>query len=334
MGRGKSISEFERGQVKAYKAAGLSIREIAGKLKRSKNLVADCLSRGTDIAPKVSTGRKKKLMERDERNVVRHGSNRVISSSKIKSELNLPVSSRTIRRTLAASPHLDYRKMKRKPKVTPLHAEERRAFAHVHHTWTDKWHRVIFSDEKRFNLDGPDGWSYYWHDLRKDELVFSKRQQGGGSVMIWFGFSWDRATPVVFIEENLNATRYKNILSTHLAPLVDSIEEIYDAEAIFQQDNARAHTAHATQDWLDSKGITVLEWPANSPDLNPTENVFGALARRVYAGSRQFGTVAALKEAILEAWADIDFDELEPYIDSMPDRMEAVIASHGKPTRF
>jgi len=52
--------------------------------------------------------------------------------------------------------------------------------------------------------------------------------------------------------------------------------------------------------------------PANSPDLNPTEDVFGALVRRVYAGNRQFGTVAALKEAIVEAWADIDFDELEP----------------------
>ncbi len=334
MGRGKTITEFERGQVKAFKAAGLSIRQIAGKIHRSINCVSQCVQRGPDAAPKVSSGRKKKLSERDERNIVRHASNKVISARQITSELQLDVHPRTVSRTLASFPHLDYRKMKREPKITPAHAAGRRAFAHDHHTWTNQWHRVIFSDEKRFNLDGPDGWAYYWHDLRKDELVFSKRQQGGGSIMIWLAFSWDRATPVVFVEENITATRYKNILSTYLTPMVDALDEFYDAGAIFQQDNARAHTAHATLDWLDGKGITVLDWPANSPDLNPTENVFGALARRVYAGNSQFGTVAALKEAIVEAWADIDFDELEPYIDSMPDRMEAVIASQGKPTRF
>jgi hypothetical protein len=163
---------------------------------------------------------------------------------------------------------------------------------------------------------------------------FSRRDNRGGSIMIWLAFSWDRATPVVFVEDSITASRYKIIFSAYLTPMVHALDEFYDAGAIFQQDNARAHTAHATLDWLDGKGITVLDWPANSPDLNPTENVFDALARRVYAGNRQFGTVAALKEAIVEAWADIDFDELEPYIDSMPDRMEAVIASQGKPTRF
>ena len=37
---------------------------------------------------------------------------------------------------------------------------------------------------KKFNLDGPDGLAYYWHDLRMEELTFSRRQQGGGSVMV------------------------------------------------------------------------------------------------------------------------------------------------------
>jgi hypothetical protein len=75
-------------------------------------------------------------------------------------------------------------------------------------------------------------------------MVFSKRQQGGGSIMIWLAFSWDRATPVVFVEENITASRYKNILSTYLTPMFDALDEFYDAGAIFQQDNARAHTAH------------------------------------------------------------------------------------------
>lgn len=43
----------------------------------------------------------------------------------------------------------------------------------------------IFSDEKRFNLDGSDGYSLYYHDLRKDQRVRMSRQIGGGSGMIW-----------------------------------------------------------------------------------------------------------------------------------------------------
>jgi hypothetical protein len=90
MGRGKTITEFERGRVKAFKAAGLSIRQIVGKIYRSINCVSQCVQRGLDAAPKVSSGRKKKLSERGERNIVRHGSNKVISARQITSERPSP----------------------------------------------------------------------------------------------------------------------------------------------------------------------------------------------------------------------------------------------------
>ena len=48
---------------------------------------------------------------------------------------------------------------------------------------------MVFSDEKKVNLDGPDGSQCYWHDLRKERQLFSKRLYGGGSVMVWETFS-------------------------------------------------------------------------------------------------------------------------------------------------
>ncbi len=44
---------------------------------------------------------------------------------------------------------------------------------------------MVFSDEKKFNLDGPDGFSMYWHDLRKEEKYFSTCQNGGRGLMLW-----------------------------------------------------------------------------------------------------------------------------------------------------
>ena len=52
-------------------------------------------------------------------------------------------------------------------------------------SWQEEWHQVLFSDEKKFNLDGPDGYQYYWHDLRKEKETPMSRNFGGGNVMVW-----------------------------------------------------------------------------------------------------------------------------------------------------
>jgi hypothetical protein len=50
------------------------------------------------------------------------------------------------------------------------------------------WSDVVFSDEKKFNLDGPDGFQHYWHDLRGEVRFLSKRKFGGGFLMVWAAF--------------------------------------------------------------------------------------------------------------------------------------------------
>ena len=47
--------------------------------------------------------------------------------------------------------------------------EMRFKFAQTHMKWSTQWQHVVFSDEKKFNLEGPDGYNYYFHDLRKEE---------------------------------------------------------------------------------------------------------------------------------------------------------------------
>uniref|UniRef100_T1J174 Transposase Tc1-like domain-containing protein n=1 Tax=Strigamia maritima TaxID=126957 RepID=T1J174_STRMM len=56
-----------------------------------------------------------------------------------------------------------------KPPLTQYHKTDRLAWAQNYMSLKDEWIEVLFSDEKKFNLDGPDGWTHYWHDLKKNQ---------------------------------------------------------------------------------------------------------------------------------------------------------------------
>ena len=107
-------------------------------------------------------------------------------STKIKCKLHIKCSPKIALRVINSSPNLVlYAKKKSRPPLNEPHKRQRLLWARIHMCCTLQWHSVIFSDEKKFNLDGPDDFAYYWHDLRKEKKYFNKRHNGGGSVMVW-----------------------------------------------------------------------------------------------------------------------------------------------------
>ncbi|GFY18671.1 DDE_3 domain-containing protein [Trichonephila clavipes] len=73
----------------------------------------------------------------------------------------------------------------------------------------------------------------------------------------------------------LTGQRYVDeILRPHVGPFLNGLPG-----AIFQQDNARMHTARFTQDFL--RHFQTLPWPARSPDLSPVEHVWDQLKRQM-----------------------------------------------------
>ncbi len=81
--------------------------------------------------------------------------------------------------------------------------------------------------------------------------------------MIWAAMSSAGVGPLCFLKSTVNAAIYQEILEHFMLPFADKLYG--DADFIFQQDLAPAHTAKGTKSWFNDHGVTVLDWPANSP---------------------------------------------------------------------
>ncbi len=84
------------------------------------------------------------------------------------------------------------------------------------------------------------------------------------SVMIWAAMSSAGVGPLCFLKSTVNAAIYQEILEHFMLPSADKLYG--DVDFIFQQDLAPAHTAKGTKSWFNDHGVTVLDWPANSPE--------------------------------------------------------------------
>jgi transposase len=327
MSIGKRLTEKEQGKIDALKREGYSNREVAKKIKRSPKVVNNYLRLGDKYGLKGRRGRKSSARPILKKRIIHLACQESMSSAQIKDELQLSQTSRTVRNILSSSPTVIFKKFKSKPQLTEEHKEARLAFAKRSIQNRVDWSKIIWSDEKKFNLDGPDGIRYYWHDLRYEPNYLSRRNFGGGTLMIWGAFIGNQLFDLVVVETTMNSAKYKEMLNESLLPFIKR-------GWTFMHDGAKIHQSIETKEWLNSNKIPVLEWPANSPDLNPIENLWGTLTRAVFANGRQFKTKAELKTEIFKQWALIKSKELSNLVGSMTDRIVEVIAKKGGNTKY
>ncbi len=231
-----------------------------------------------------------------------------MSTTEAKRRLGLSGHRSTAYMTVKRSNYLRRTKRKGKPKLTEKHKIERLNWAKENMCWTKEWRKVMFSDEKKFNLDGPDGNQYYWHDIRNEPEYFSKRQAGGGGIMVWAGIGYGGKTNIVVIKGRSNAEDYRNYISDQFKTFD---KKIGGRSWIFQHVNASIHKAKSTIEWLKSKKYRIFPWPARSPDMNIIENLWGIMVRKIYANGKQFNSIQDLEKAILDCWDDIELGKIK-----------------------
>ena len=196
---------------------------------------------------------------------------------------------------------------------------------------------VIFTDECRATLDGPDGWSKGW--LRNEVRIPPRlrRQQGGGGVMFWAGIVGEKLIGPFKVPEGVKITSdaYIAFLRKNFFPWYKTQPLSFKRKAILMHDGAPSHSAKKTVAFLSQHGFKedrLMKWPANSSDLNPIENLWSVLKRRIYQDGRQFKTKNELWEEIQAVSKSLKPESVRNLVKSVDNRLFDVIQKRGTPT--
>ena len=129
--------------------------------------------------------------------------------------------------------------------------------------------------------------------------------------MVWGEISHGVKTPLVVIQGNLTAVRYRDqVLMPHVLPLVNA------HNLTFQYDKARPHVARVCRDFLNQNNVQVLDWPQYSPDLDPTEHLWDELDRKVRKQVNVPNNVVQLQLALTQEWTNIPQRTIDNFVGS------------------
>ena len=333
MVKGRVIDVEIQQQILTLKEEGYKAKEIVLRCGVPLSSVYRILQRGKILHERVypkGTGRPTLISSRDKRMIKRKlKKDRISSTKKIIGDLDLQVSKSTVLRTIHKL-HFKKRKFKVKPILKKHHLQARLELARSTIHWTKRWSRVYFTDEKKFNLDGPDGWGYFWADLNEtdDKKYLSKDIHNKQSVMVWGAFSLQEQLPLVRLEGKQTGEKYAELIENSF------FYQVMSEKYILVHDNAAFHTAQVVKNKIDELEIDVLPWPAYSPDLNPIKNLWGHIVRSIYANGKTYDNVDALWEAIQECWENIPKKIIKSLVKSMPNRMINLLENGGKTLKY
>lgn len=289
------------------------------------------------VENKPRSGRPRKTTAKQDRLIIRKSkADPKLTSMAIHTDLKenhgIQVHVSTVKRRLAEA-GLHGRRPSKKPLISAKNRKARLAFARKHKDWTQQqWSKVLWSDESKYNLFSSDGIKYVRRPKNQRNNVryqVPTVKHGGGNVMVWGCFSSNGTGPLVRVNGIMDRFVYKDILDKNMLPYA---RKNMPKKWIFQQDNDPKHKSKLLQDYFASKKVTVLEWPSQSPDLNPIEHLWEELDRQIRV--KKYTNEAELFTALQVAWDKIPMSRISKLIASMPRRCKAVIESKGYATKY
>jgi len=336
------LSLPQRGMAVAYADCGLSQPQIAEKLGCDQSTVSRLLNKVAtyntfDDLPRA--GRPRKTSKRTDRHLkISSSLNRKKTAPILRREMpledeKLPCSQRTVRRRLCEV-GLNGRVARKKPLLKKGQKLVRKKWATKYKTWTvDQWRKVLFSDESPFTLFQTEGHVYVRRRVGEElneNCLAPTVKHGGGKIQVWSCFSYEGVGKLYQINGIMDGKKYREILKNQMAPHLRRLGQDF----IFQHDNDPKHTSKVAKNYLKNAHFVVLDWPSQSPDLNPIENLWRVAKKRMQDNPIKATSLSHLFELAKQAWESITLDEIHKIIDSMPQRIKAVLKARGGHTKY
>lgn len=333
---GKITIDVENSIV-ALTNQGYSSRKIAKRLKVCHRTVLLAQKR-RQCNPARNAGGRPRVMSNGDARVIE----RMIKSREARTPMaaakaiNKDVSEWTVRRALKRIGLVASIK-KKKPALSEKNVRARLKFCKEHKNWTvEDWKRVIWTDETKINRYQSDGKAYYWHrpneKLQKHQ-VKETLKHGGGSLMVWGCFTWWHIGPLIKINGIMKKEDYLQILKTNLPDFVEKCA-YPEEEIVFQQDGDPKHTAKIVKEWLGQQNFLTMQWPAQSPDLNPIENLWAIVKRQLLQYEDAPTNLNELWTRVQTEWQKIPDRIIQNLVESMPRRVNSVIKNKGLWTKY
>ena len=340
------LSSENKHQIIGRSLAGQSHGLIARAERLPKSTVTSTLCkvikrRNTNILPR--SGRPREYSETDVYSVLRYARNNpIFTYRELIRESGFTKSTSTCKRILEEHGIINWRAKKR-PHLTQTQATLRLNFARSHIN-TD-WSRVLFSDE--CSVEKGKGkkqrWAFgYWHQKWDHDKIVTYPKGKQGSVMVWASIGGtEKRSELIIMARDEDSPRGGFSSYSYTDTLEEGLLPIYNGEQ-FVQDNAPIHTSNWTLSWIAQNGIFLLPmWPPYSPDLNPIEHIWYHLKARIYELRPDIDAVTnkerqkeILCDTLPQAWNDIRASIIDKCVESMPDRIQAVINANGWQTKY
>jgi len=351
--RGKQLTDIEIAKILGCSKAGAPQRTIAEWLKATKTSVQRALtmySFDTFQGRKPRREYQRATTEREDRYIERAlKQNSDLPLKDITNIIDPSISTATLRRRRTEA-GLGSFVVTEKPGLRPENMEARLAWAQRYKDWTiEDWKRVIWSDESSIwiGVNPRRRWVIRPPGERLNPQYMKRTYKTAHvKVMVWACFTGERIGPLIVCDEGgVGANEYEDILYDGLFSLLDDLLESPDmaeTEFIFMQDNAPCHKATAILEFLQENKVPIMEWPAQSPDLNPIENLWVDFKARFHKQFTElFSHPSKSAEAryrysavLEEVWYSQGQEMIDALLESMPRRVQAVLEANGGWTKY